>query len=179
MAIKPLPTNVTPEEYLEFEEKSEVRHEYVDGIVYEMPGESLENNEIAGNIYTFLRGFARTKGCHAAIEGIKLWIPQLRRYYYPDVMVLCDPKDTDRYIFQYPCFIAEVLSPATEPTDRRERLSAYRGIETLQTYLIVDPESKAIELYQRSQNWQGVRVEQGSVQVDCLDVELRPEDIFA
>lgn len=179
MAIKPLPTNMTPEEYLKFEETSEVRHEYVDGIAYEMPGESRQNNEMALNIVGAIRSKAKSIGCWVAMENIKLWLPKLHRYYYPDVMVLCDPRDTDRYILQYPCFIAEVLSPSTEDTDRRQKLRAYRDIETLQSYLIVDPENKALELCERSQNWQGIRVEQGSVRVDCLDVELEIQDIFA
>lgn len=86
-------------------------------------------------------------------------------------MVLCDPCDTDSYIFQYPCFIAEVTSPNTEATDRREKLQAYKSVETLQTYWIVGPVT-------RSQHWQGVRLESGGAQVACLGLEVRLEDIF-
>ena len=179
MASKPLPTNLSPAEYLEFEQHSEIRHEYVDGIVYEMPGESKENNLVAGNIYTELRKPARVFGCWVAFEGIKLWLPRLNRYYYPDVMVLCDPRDTDTHIFEHPCFIAEVVSPSTEATDRREKLQAYRDIETLQTYWIVDPATRSLEVFERNQNWQGVRIEQGQARVDCLNIELKLEDIFA
>lgn len=178
MASRPLPTNLSPEEYLRFEEHSEARHEYVDGIVYEMPGESLENNQIAGNIYAELRKPARAAGCKLAFEGVKLWLPKFRRYYYSDVMVLCDPRDTDTYIFEYPCFIAEVVSPTTEATDRREKLQAYRGLETLQTYWIVDPATRSLEFFERGQGWQGVRLEEGSARVECLNVEMSLEDIF-
>jgi Uma2 family endonuclease len=179
MASRPLPTNLSPQEYLEFEQNSEVRHEYVDGIVYETPGESLENNEVGGNIYAELRKSAKSAGCRLAFEGIKLWLPRLNRYYYPDVMVLCDSRDTDTHIFEYPCFIAEVVSPSTEATDRREKLQAYREIETLQTYWIVDPTTRSLEVFERSQNWQGVRLESGSAPVECLNVLLKLEDIFA
>jgi len=179
MASRPLSTSVSPEEYLEFEQTSEIRHEYVDGIVYEMPGESMENNQIAGNIYTELRQHARAQGCRVAFEGIKLWLPRLRRFYYPDVMVLCDPRDTDTHVFEFPCFIAEVISPTTEATDRREKLQAYKDIETLQTYLIVNPTSRSVEVFERASSWQGVRLEGGSLQASCLDLKLSLESIFA
>jgi Uma2 family endonuclease len=94
MALK-VPTFMSPQEYLEFEEASPTKHEYVDGILHEMPGESIDNNEVAGNIYTALRPSARNNQCRIAIEGVKLWIPRFNRYYYPDVMVLCDPRDKD------------------------------------------------------------------------------------
>ncbi len=179
MASRPLPTNLSPEEYLRFEEHSQTRHEYVDGIVYEMPGESLEHNQIAGNIYAELRKPARVSGCKLAIEGVKLWLPQLNRYYYPDVMVLCDPRDTDSHIFRYPCFIAEVISPHTEATDRREKLQAYKSIETLQTYWIVDPSARSLEVFERHQDWQGLRLEAGSARVGCLNLEISLEDLFS
>jgi Uma2 family endonuclease len=151
-------TLMTAQEYLEFEEKASERHEFVDGIVYEIPGESLENNEIAGNIYTALRPHALARQCRVAIEGVKLWIPVLNRYYYPDVMVLCDDRDTKlkkSKIFENPCFLVEVVSPTPAATDRREKVQAYRMIEALQGYLIVDREEKSLEYYQRDgQTWQ-------------------------
>jgi Uma2 family endonuclease len=170
---------VSPQEYLEFEEVSPVKHEYIDGILYEMPGESIDNNEIAGNIYTALRPFARTNQCRIAIEGVKLWIPRFNRYYYPDVMVLCDPRDKDPKIFQHPCFIVEVLSPSTAATDRREKLEAYRTIETLQTYWIVDGAEKVVDVFERtSSGWTTNRSAGGQLKVAPLRTSLSVESIF-
>ncbi len=170
---------MSPQEYLEFEETSSTKHEYVDGILYEMPGESIDNNEIAGNIYTALRPFARTNQCRIAIEGVKLWIPRFNRYYYPDVMVLCDPRDKDPKIFQCPCFVVEVLSPSTAATDRREKLEAYRTIETLQTYWIVDGVEKIVDVFERSANaWTSSRLSQGKINVPSLQTALSIESIF-
>lgn len=173
---------MTAQEYLEFEEKAAERHEFVDGIVYEMPGESLENNEIAGNIYTALRPSAQKQQCRVAFEGVKLWIPILNRYYYPDVMVLCDDRDTKlkkSKIFENPCFVVEVMSPTTAATDRREEVQAYRTIETLQGYLIVDPDQRLLEYYQRVvAGWQVSQHRQGSIDVTCLKCSLSLESIF-
>ncbi len=170
---------VTPQQYLTFEEGSSERHEYVDGLVYALPGESLRHNEIAGNLYSLLRSAARSRKCRVAFEGVKLWIPSVNRYYYPDVMVLCDPRDSDDKIFQYPCFIAEVHSPSTRATDKREKLQAYRGIETLQGYLMVDHEERALEYVVRGvSGWRSQRLEAGTLEVACLDATVNVADIF-
>ncbi|MGL4610973.1 MAG: Uma2 family endonuclease [Trueperaceae bacterium] len=114
-----------------------------------------------------------------AIEGVKLWIPRFNRYYYPDVMLLCDARDKDPKIFQYPCFLVEVVSPSSEAIDRREKLEAYRSIETLQTYWIVDGVKKAIDIFERNANaWVSSSVTQGDLAVPILQTSLSVEAIF-
>lgn len=170
---------MSAEAYLEFEEGSSERHEYVDGVVYVLPGETLRHNQVAGRLYAQLLPSADGKGCRVAFEGVKLLVPALNRFYYPDVMVLCDPRDTDAKVFQYPCFIAEVLSPSTEGTDRREKLQAYRTIETLQGYLMLDPAENAAEYAVRTpQGWQTAQLSEGSVEVGCLGLSLGLPALF-
>jgi Uma2 family endonuclease len=170
---------LSPREYLAFEKRAQERHEYVDGVVYALPGESLEHNEIAGNLYTTLRAQARSKGCRVAFEGVKLSIPDLNRYYYPDVMVLCDPRDKGPKVFEHPCFIAEVLSPGTEATDRREKAQAYRTIDTLEGYLMIDPKQRALDYLERSAGgWKTSRYEKGEAHIACLDLTLDVEALF-
>ncbi len=170
---------MSPRAYLEFEETATERHEYVDGVIHALPGETLRHNRIAGRLYATLLSYADERGCRIAFEGVKLWIPSLNRYYYPDVMVLCDPRDTDDRIFQYPCFIAEVFSPSTEATDRREKLQAYRTIETLQGYLMVDPRRNAAEYVKRTpQGWRTYALEEGHFEVDCLAASVEVQALF-
>ncbi len=172
-------TLVSPQEYLEFEETSEERHEYIDGIIRPMPGELRRHNEVAGNIYTFLRSVAHKQQCSIAMEGIKLWVPTINRYYYPDVMVSCDAREKDEKICQYPCFIVEVFSPSTKLTDRREKLQAYQTIETVQGYLLVDHEDKFVEYLERTAtDWTLTKLESGELTVSCLQTTLKLEDIF-
>ena len=167
------------EAYLEFEERSSERHEYVDGIVYVLPGETLRHNQIAGRLYAELLPHVDEKKFRLAFTGIKLSIPALNRFYYPDVMVLCDPRDADDKVFQYPCFIAEVLSPSTAGTDRREKLQAYRTIDTLQGYLMLDPVENAAEYALRTpQGWQSRRFTEGSLEVGYLGLSLELATLF-
>ena len=37
--------------HLEFEERSSERHEYIGGVVYALPGQTLRPNEVAGRLY--------------------------------------------------------------------------------------------------------------------------------
>ena len=167
------------EAYLEFEERSSERHEYIDGVVYTLPGQTFRHNEVAGRLYAELLPNADEKKFRLAFAGVKLSVPALNRFYYPDVMVLCDPRDTDDKVFQYPCFIAEVLFPSTAGTDRREKLQAYRTIDTLQGYLMLDPKENAAEYVVRtSQGWRSRRLTDGIIEVGCLGLSLELLSLF-
>jgi Uma2 family endonuclease len=43
-----------PEEYLELERKSEVRHENINGEIFEMPGAGKRPNQISANLIRLL-----------------------------------------------------------------------------------------------------------------------------
>jgi len=75
-------------------------------------------------------------------------------FYYPDVMVACDPRDTDRYFKRYPKVLIEVLSESAEAIDRREKFLSYRQIETLDEYLLVAQDRMEVTIFRRSNQWQ-------------------------
>ena len=121
------------EEYLQLEEKSEMRHEYLGGQIFAMSGGSKEHNLIAGNIYSRLRSHLRGSSCSVFMADMKVKIELANQandiFYYPDVVVTCDDQDQDRFFLNYPCLIIEVLSPSTETTDKREKLVNYKTLE--------------------------------------------------
>ena len=113
---------ISPEEYLEGERFSDIRHEYVDGTVYAMAGASADHNRISGNIFTELSNRLRGGRCEAFMNDMKLkTLADSRLFYYPDVFVACDPADNAEYFRERPTVIFEVLSKETERTDRRCR----------------------------------------------------------
>lgn len=140
------------DEYLEMEEKSEVRHEYLGGTFHAMSGASRRHNRIALNIASFLRGRFAGGPCEVYIEGVKVRIrTQVSDFfYYPDVVVGCDPADSHEFYLENPAILFEVTSPGTESTDRREKWLAYQTLESLQHYLIVSQEKPRIEWLRRS-----------------------------
>jgi len=136
--------------YLAFEKVSKIKHEYVCGRIFAMAGTSKKHNKIALNIGFQCRQAARNTNCEVYIADVKLKIAHRESYYYPDVMVGCEIENND-YFIEKPCILVEVTSKSTETIDRREKLSSYKSIESLQTYLIVSQETMFVEAYQRQQ----------------------------
>jgi Uma2 family endonuclease len=165
---------LTPEEYLLAERQSEVRHEYVAGYVYAMAGTSEEHNFISTNMLAALHSHLRGKTCRVFMVDMKvrLALGQESIFYYPDLMVVCDPRDTDRYFKPYPKVLIEVLSPDTERTDRREKLLGYIGIETLEEYVLVAQDKMEVTLFRRSTQWQPEIIREAAQALELRSVEF-------
>jgi Uma2 family endonuclease len=140
---------MTEEAYLAAEAKAKVRHEYVDGYVFAMSGSTDAHNVICGNIFSFIHRHLRGSSCRAYINDMKVRIQSARSYYYPDIMVTCEPFDADTVFKRSPVLLIEVLSPSTASKDRREKLIAYQKISELKEYLIVHQKKQQVELYRR------------------------------
>lgn len=74
-----------PEQYLELEEKSELKHEYKNGEIITMTGGTTDHNEIAGNLCTYLKLALKNKKYRVFIADVRLWIPTFNLYTYPDL----------------------------------------------------------------------------------------------
>ena len=146
---------ISVEDYLAGEDKSEIRHEYVDGIVRAMAGEKASHNEIALSLASALRAKTRGGKCRTFMENVKVYPlgGALSLFYYPDVMVACDPRDKDERYRRYPKLLIEVASESTEHKDRGEKLLAYLQNETLEEYVIVAQERPEVSVYRRSAEW--------------------------
>jgi len=170
---------LTVEEYFEFEEHASVRHEYIDGQLYAMVGASARHNQIIWNLILALSGPAKAAGCKVTFQELKLQVAH-NIFYYPDLMVVCDPNDRERLYRSKPCLVVEVLSPATEGHDRREKLFAYRQIESLQTYLIVWQDQRRVQRHFRSDGgWENREFSgTGEMQLSCPETVLTLDDIY-
>ncbi|MEZ2250685.1 Uma2 family endonuclease [Microcoleus sp.] len=152
IAIPQTPQKMSVEEYLEWEAQQEIRHEYVNGEVFAMTGSTIPHNDIALNFYTALRPHIRSTGCRMNVSDVKLQVSFQRRYYYPDVIVSCDPQDLNsRQFIQNPKIIVEVLSPSTSAKDRDEKFTCYLKIPTLQEYILIDSQKIFVERYCRGE----------------------------
>jgi Uma2 family endonuclease len=126
IAIPEQPQKMTIEEYLEWEPLQDVRYEYVNGEVFAMTGGTIPHNDIALNLYRALYPHLRSRGCRANVSDVKVQVSPKSPYYYPDVIVSCDPQDLKAPNFiQSPKLIAEVLSPGTSAKDRGEKFTYY------------------------------------------------------
>jgi Uma2 family endonuclease len=143
------------EEYLAFEEKSEQRHEYIDGVIYAMCGASQRHELVAGNLFAAIHGHLRGGPCKAYMANFKLRlrIDQKDLLYYPDVMVACGPVAGTSHYLQDPKLVVEVLSPSTASIDRREKFLSYKQIATVEEYVLVAQDTAQITTYRREQKW--------------------------
>lgn len=190
MVASPSARYISPEEYLEGERTSPIRHEYRDGKVYAMAGASDAHVTITLNLASLLRNYLRGSGCRSYVSDMKAQVEVRNRYYYPDVMVTRDERDRQfDYFKRYPCLIVEVLSETTEGFDRGDKFADYRYLESLQEYGVISQVRQWVEVFRRNDAglWvlhpfeAGTEVELASVGFRCAisdlyeDVELRPE----
>jgi Uma2 family endonuclease len=153
-------------EYLDLEEQSDTKHEYVDGYVYAMAGASDAHVTIMGNLVVAIRPLLANKKCKDYFADMRTAIPGLRNkrknarpsYYYPDFMITCSPADlsaSTKTIKTEPCLVAEILSPGTQLTDRTEKLDNYQKLASLAQYWLVDQEQHRVIVYSRGgAEWQ-------------------------
>ncbi len=139
---------LSPEEYLETEKSSPIKHEYIQGQIYAMAGASDAHVTITANLVALLRNHIRGTGCRVYVADMKAHIESLNVFYYPDIMVTCDQRDPNfEYFKRYPCLIIEVLSPSTEALDRGDKFSDYQELETLQEYVLISQNRQRVDCF--------------------------------
>lgn len=170
---------VTASEYLAGERDGQIRHEYVAGQVFAMTGGSVYHNRINGNIFALLKEKLCRRPCDVFISDMKVQTDQA--YYYPDVMVVCDPKDRDPYSKTAPTVIVEVTSPTTRSTDEREKRLAYLSIATLQEYVLVEQDRPEARVLRRADtgSWEQVGLGADDLMVlHSLDIVIPMQSIY-
>jgi Uma2 family endonuclease len=171
---------MTVDEYLAFEDASDVKHEYVDGYAYAMSGVHSRHARIVANVSSLLWSAARGGPCRVYSSDLRQRA-SATRYYYPDVMSVCVPRADDGRILENPCVVIEVTSPSTRRTDHSEKLDAYRRIPTLRSYLIVELSRREIHRWWREagEDWRyELLVEVGAVAFPCPAVSLTLDEIY-
>ncbi len=170
--------NLTVEEYLEQEQRSEIRHEYVDGKLYAMAGESKRHEEIVLNITLALARIARAKGCRFQTKTIQLRVSS-SRYRYPDIMINCLDNNDPR-LEDMPCFLLEVISASTADTDSHKKLSEYTRIPSVERYVLVEQHTKLVVVYKRQKDlWVVETLEDtGEIDIPCIGATLSLDQIY-
>lgn len=89
-----------------------------------------------------------------------------------------DPRDREPYYRQYPCLIAEVLSPHTVRLDRFEKFLFYQQLDTLEEYLLLSQDYRKVEVFRRSDQWQGTRYTEGDVPLRSVHLGVTIETLY-
>ena len=137
------------EDYFLFEERSEVRHELINGNLYELSGISKYHNDIVRRLIILFSKLLSEEKFRVAFESYKYRTPD-SNFFYPDVMI-CET-DSKRYYAEKPIFIAEVLSPSTRKFNLVDKFIQYQKAETLKYYLCIEPEQKVVIFYFKTED---------------------------
>ena len=175
---------LTFEAYMAWEAEQAERHEFLGGEVFAMMGARATHNTIAGNLSALLRDALRGTPCRVFIADMKLQVASSNAVFYPDVFVSCDPRDrtADAELVQrHPKFVVEVLSDSTAAFDRGRKFEAYRSLDTLEAYLLVEQHRPHADLFLR--NAEGLWVlnpvgEDGKVSIAPVGVVLTMAAIY-
>lgn len=141
----------SPEAYLELERLSPIKHEYIQGQMVAMAGASKAHVIITGNLSALLVNHLRGTGCIAYATDMKVRLPTLNLFYYPDLAVTCDVGDLqlDEDFILHPKLIIEVLSDSTEAFDRGDKFTDYKSNSLLEEYVLIHQNQVLVERFLR------------------------------
>ncbi len=175
---------MSEEEYILFEQQSEIRHEYVNGKLIDMPGESDLNNFIAANLLVLLRTLLRNKNYFVFMEGVKAKVPSEAKYFYPDIFITREPLSAGvEFVKHKPELIIEVLSEGTRKYDTVDKFINYQKFDSLQYYLLVEPEFTLISVFSRAEHndWElsTFAKPEDIIQLTALNISFKVEDVYS
>lgn len=175
---------MTEGEYLDFERRAQVKHEYVAGEVFAMAGASLRHNGIVANLMGLLSQALRGGPCRVFPSDLKVHIASRDIFTYPDVSIVCGdvtvyPGTSD--VLTNPKVLFEVLSDSTERYDRGDKAEAYRTIPSLSAHVLLVQQRAHIECYSRQDDGGWILRESGpggAIAVPSLSLSLEIDEVY-
>jgi Uma2 family endonuclease len=147
-------TRMTPEEYLAFERECEWKHEYFDGVVYEMPGVNVYHVLTVGGLATEIHRQLEDRRYSVLLSQMKVRIQDSRKFLYPDVLVMNDDEvqfhDEQTDCILNPIIVVEVMSESSEAYDRGKKFHAYQELKSLNEYVLVSQDKPLVEHFVRT-----------------------------
>lgn len=166
---------ISETEYLELEESSNIKHEYINGEMWAMAGAKRNHNEITSTLTRHLGNHLDSSPCSVFVSDMKVKVDH--NFFYPDVMIACD--DEHDYYTEKPRIIFEVLSKSTEKLDKSFKFNAYKTITTLQEYVLISQDSAEIMVCRRNNSWAAEFYFLGDdVTIESIGLTLPVETIY-
>jgi Uma2 family endonuclease len=183
-----------PNVYLQFERGAEVRHEYIDGEIYEVVEEGGVHEDICVNLIGVIGTQLKGKSCclrakHTKVRSgttEKAIFPPKGMFSYPDLVVICGEvqhHDDFRDVVTNPKVIIEVLSDSTAKFDREIKFQRYQKYnDTLTDYILVSQDQPLIEHYIRQADggwlyyiYEGL---ERSFKIDSVDCKVLLTEVY-
>ncbi len=183
--VGPARARFSYEDYLELEESSPVKHEFLDGVVYAMSGGTPDHAAVAAAVIGLLTGSLRGRSCRVFTADLRIRVVETGLGTYPDASVVCgrlelDPDDEKRHTVVNPTLLVEVLSPSTEDYDRGDKLAHYKRIPSLREVMLVAHDDRRVDLWRRTERgWTQLVFREGqAVELESLGCALSVEAIY-
>jgi Uma2 family endonuclease len=171
------------QDYLAFEEASNVKHEYLAGEIYGMAGGTPEHAALSVAVSSALHARLRGGPCRVFSSDLRIRVLATGLATYPDVTVVCgaperDPESATTIV--NPKVVVEVWSDGTEDYDRNEKLEHYRRIPSLGAIVFVSHRERQIEVWTRQDgSWGHARAGPGAqAAVSVIDCDLIVDEIY-
>ena len=186
---------MTPDEYLEFENNAEEKHEYVDGEVlpmsrayeepYAMAGARLRHvkivSKLQGKIFQQLEG----TGCDVLTTDMRTAVKPADNYFYPDLVVVCgkpEIEDKKSDILLNPNIIIEVLSKGTKDYDLGTKQFMYMQNPSVSEMAFVDSNIMNVKITRRQPDnlwkFEVLKNPTDLLQFYTIDIRLSLKDIY-
>ena len=172
-------------EYVAAEAEREVRHEFLDGLVYAMAGGTPEHAALAAALSREVGMGLQRKPCRVFSCDVRVRVFATGLATYPDLSVVCGtlqthPEDADAIV--NPKVLFEVLSDSTEAYDRGAKAAHYRRIETLAEYVFIAQHEPLTEVYRRNErgHFELFEARAGElIELASIDVALSVSAVYA
>ena len=149
------------DEYLELESRGELKHEWINGLIYAMSRGTPEHGRLTAAI---VRALPQTAECRVYSSDTLLYIEKAQHSTYADASIVCGAiltrgaKDKNGRslgeAITNPRVVVEVLSRSTEQRDRNERFTLFQQLDSLEEYVLVSQDDRRIEVRRRDgRNW--------------------------
>ncbi len=169
-------------DYLEVEESSTGKHDFVDGEILAMAGASPRHNATAGNTIAALRR-RLSAGCAVCSSDQRVTVEATGASFYPDAVVVCGAwtLDEDGRGVSNPSLVVEILSPSTEDYDRHEKIPQYRRIPALRDALLLDHRTRTVVHHARGADgaWSEAVRAAGDVLALAVGASIPVDELFA
>lgn len=138
---------MTLDEFLAWEERQELRHEFDGFRPVAMTGGAYAHDVVAMNLAIALG--TRLRGTRCRPHGPNLKVLSNGKIRYPDVLVMCQAQGNTETIARDPVVIFEVLSPGTAGTDRIDEAREYTALPSLRRYVLLEQDRVAATVWER------------------------------
>lgn len=172
-------------DFVAFERASDTKHEWLDGVVYDMSGGTIPHARLAAAVSAALGPQLRGKRCAVFSSDLKIKVLETGLATYPDVSVVCGSVELDPnndHAITNPKVIVEVLSDSSEAYDRGGKFAHYRRIPSLMEYVMVSQKEPRIEVFRRtsSNTWELTEALAGqTAKLTSIECELSVDEIYA